>query len=437
MEWWQLLLVMFGALVALMLIGFPVALSFLVVAAVGAYQLWGGLIGLEQLITSLFTSLSHFSLVAVILFILMGEVMFQSGLAPRMLTAVDMWIGRVPGRLGLVAVSSGALFASMSGSSMSSTAVLGSLLLPEMEKRGYRKPMSLGPILGSGGLSIMIPPTALGIILAILAKVSVGKLLVAIVVPGLLMALFYALYIVIRAHFQPWLAPPYAVRSHPMPEKLWATVKYILPLGAIVFLVLGLIFLGVVTPTEAAAMGTAGSFVLAACFGRLDWQVVRSTLSNTLQTSAMVLFILAGALVFSQVLAFSGATRGLVGFIVGLDLSPLLLLIVLQLVLLVMGCFMENLAIMTITVPIFMPITASLGIDPVWFCVIVLLNMEMAAVSPPFGLSLFVMKAVAPADTTMGQLYRATLPFLACDALVMLLIIVYPPTAMWLVGQMQ
>ncbi len=436
MEWWLILVVFFVSLIGLMLIGLPVALSFILVSLGGSYWLWGGLSGFEQIITSLFSGLAHFSLVTVVLFILMGETTFRSGISHNVLDAVDQWVGRLPGRLGLVAVGAGSLFACMSGSSMSSIAVFGKLLVPEMERRGYKKPMSLGPILGSGGLSIMIPPTALGIILAVLTKVSVAELLIAIIIPGLIMALCYILYIVLRCYVQPHIAPNYEKKVMPLRRKLMFTLIYIVPIGGIIFLVLGLIFLGVATPSEAAATGAAGVFLLAACYKKLTWTVLIDSLTRTAKTSIMVLFILAGAMVFSQILAISGATQGFVEFVTGLSLPPILLLILLQIVLIILGCFMENMSIMMITMPIFMPIAESAGFNPIWFSVIVLLNMEMAATSPPFGLSLFVMKAVSPPDTTMWDLYKAATPFLICDAIALAIIIAFPGTALYLVNLM-
>lgn len=278
---------------------------------------------------------------------------------------------------------------------MGSIAILGSVLVPDMEKHGYKKPMSLGPILGSGGLAIMIPPTSLGVLLAALARISVGKLLIAIIIPGLLMAFFYAAYIIIRCLLQPSLAPTYEVTPTPLLEKLKNTGKYVLPAGLIIFLVTGVIFLGIATPTEAAASGAIGTFILAACYRRMNWQMLKTSVGSALEISVMMLIIIAGAKAFSQVLAFSGASKGMIQFVLSVPLAPILIVIAMQIILLFMGCFMEIFSIMMITIPIFIPIITALGFDPLWFGVIMLLNMEMATTSPPFGLSLFVMKGVA------------------------------------------
>ncbi len=432
MEWQLALAVILGSLLLLMATGMPVAFCFLVINVVGAFLLWGGGGGLLQLGHSIFGSVAQFTLLPVPLFILMGEIMFYSGLAPHMIDAIDKWMGRLPGRLGLVSVSAGTLFSVLTGASMASVAMLGSVLVPEMEKRGYKKAMSLGPILGSGGLAVMIPPSGLAVLLGAIAEISIGGVLIAIIIPGLLMAALYAAYIILRCWFQPSIAPPYDVAPIALSQKMMVSLRYIVPVGFIIFMVTGVIILGIATPTEAAAMGAFGSFILAAFYKRLNWEVVKKSVGGTIHTSAMLLMIIAGASAFSQILSYSGGGRGLVQFILSLPLSPLLVLIGMQIMLLFLGMFMSVVAIMMITIPLFMPVVYALGFDPIWFAVIFLLNMEMATTSPPFGLNLFVMKGSAPRDTTMGDIYRAALPFLGCDAIAMILIIAFPAIALWL-----
>ena len=437
MEWYLALLILFGSFIALLLIGVPVAFAFLVVNLAGIYFFWSGAVGLNQFILSVYDSVTIFALLPVALFVLMGEVMFHSGVAPRMMDVVDKWLGRLPGRLGLVAVGGGTIFATLSGSAVSGTAMLGSVLVPDMERRGYKKPMSLGPILGSGGLAIMIPPSALGVLLASLGRISVGGLLIAIIFPGLAMAILYATYIIVRCWLQPSIAPSYEPLRVPLSDKLMSAVKYVLPLGLILFLVIGVIFLGMATPTEAAATGSLGCFILAAAYGKLNWEMLKKSIGATLQVTVMMFMIFIGSSTFAQLLAYTGASRGLLEFAVGLPLAPIFLLMAMQLILLAMGTFMEPLSIMMVTLPIYMPIIHALGFPPLWFGAIMLLNMEMAVTSPPFGLSLFVMKGVAPSDTTMGDIYRAALPFLGCDLIVMIAMIYFPPLVLWLPGMMR
>jgi tripartite ATP-independent transporter DctM subunit len=283
----------------------------------------------------------------------------------------------------------------------------------------------------------MIPPSALGVLLASLALFSVGKFLIAIILPGLIMAVLYAGYILLRCRIQPHLAPSYEMVPVSLSQKILATVRYVLPLGSIVFLVVGLIFLGIATPTEAAALGALGCFVLGFIYRGLSSNIVKDSFSGTLQVTVMMFMILTGSTAFSQILAFTGASQGLVELAVGLPLPPILLLISMQLVLLVMGTFMEPLTIMMVTLPIFMPIVEHLGFNPLWFGAIMLLNMEMATTSPPFGLVLFVMKGVAPKGTEMRDIYLSALPFLACDAIAMIVMMAFPAVVLWLPGLMK
>ncbi len=434
MEWQLAALLFFGGLIFLMILGLPVAFCFLLMTLVGVFLFWGGEAGLRQLTISIFGSLSSFTLLPLPLFILMGEVMFHSGIAPHMMDALDKLMGRLPGRLGLLAVAGGTVFATLSGSSIGSVAMLGEVLTPDMEERGYKKAMSLGPILGSGGLAIMIPPSNLAVILGAIAEISIGKILIAIIIPGLLMATLYASYIIGRCYLQPSIAPAYEVTPTSILQKVVAFMRYVLPLGLIVFLVIGLIILGIATPTESAATGAIGTFILAAAYRRFNWQMVKKAILGTLRTMIMIFMIIASAQAFSQVLSFSGVGMGISKLLIDLPLAPIFIIVSMQVLILFLGMFIGPVAIMMITLPIFMPIIYALGFNPVWFTVIVLLNMEMSTTSPPYGLSLFVMKGVAPPDTTMMDIYRAALPFLLCDLIVMVLIIAFPTIALWLPG---
>ena len=436
MDWPVFLLILFGSLLLLMVMGIPVAFSFLAVIIVGAPMIWGLGPGMSQVILSLSDSLMNFALLPLPLFILMGEVVFHSNIAPKMIDTLDKWIGRVPGRLSIMAVAGGALFSTLTGTSLASTAMLGGTLIPEMEKRGYRKPMSVGPILGSGGLALMIPPSALAVLLGAIAEISIGRILIAIIVPGLLIAVLYGGYIIIRCIFQPSIAPAYQVDFTPLSEKIIAFTKHILPVGAIIFMVVGVIYAGIATPTEAAATGALSCFIFSLIQRSLTWDVVKKSMTATLRITVMVFMIIAGSQIFSQILAYSGAVNGLTEFILGLPTHRVLILLAMQVVLLLLGMFMNAQSIMMITLPIFMPVVYALDFEPVWFAVIYLLNMEMASTTPPFGLALFVMKGVAPKGTTMADICRAAVPFLLLDAIGMALIIIFPQMALWLVQTM-
>jgi tripartite ATP-independent transporter DctM subunit len=437
MEWYFFILIFLGTLALLLLIGVPIAFAFFLLVLIWGGILMGGTTGLVQVIHSIFENVAKFALLPLPLFILMGSVMFHSGIAPRIIDAVDMWLGRLPGRLGLVAVATGTLLGTLTGASHATNAILGSMLTPEMESRGYKKTMSLGPILGSGGLAIMIPPSSLAVFIGALAEISIGRILMGIIVPGLLMAFLYATYIVVRCWLQPSIAPSYAVTLPPLSHRLFIFAKHILPLGFVVFLVTGVIVLGIATPTEAASTGALGVFLLVAAYGKLTWKVIKDSFWGTIKISVMVFTIIAAARTFAQLLGFSGASRGLAEFVGTLPVDPVVIVIVIQLFGILLGMFMTPTGLLSIIVPLFLPVLIALKIDLVWFAVIMLLTSEMAPTSPPFGNSLFVMKGVAPPDTTMGQIYRAALPFLGCDLVAMAIIIAIPQIPLWLPSLMR
>ena len=306
------------------------------------------------------------------------------------------------------------------------------MLVPEMRKRGYDKVMCLGPVMGGGGLAIIIPPSGMAVVLATLAGISVGGLLIAGFVPGLVMAAMFAGYIIVRAVLQPHLAPPYALRQVPFRSKVVPMVKYVLPLGIIVFSVIGLMLLGICTPTESAAFGALATYVCAGFYGNLKWELIKKSFVGTMKTTGMILMIFTGSTAFSQILSFSGATKGVVNIAVGLPIPPIALIISMQLVVMFLGMFMEQMSILMITLPIFMPICAALHFDPLWFCCMMLINMSLANLSPPFGIELFVMKAVSPPDITMADIYRSAIPFILMEVAMIFLIMVFPLLATWL-----
>jgi tripartite ATP-independent transporter DctM subunit len=432
MPWYEAFALMIGAVLVLMMMGLPVALAFIAANIVGAVAFLGGERGIAQLINNSSSALTSFALVPVPLFLLMGELFFHTGLASRVFDAIDKLMGRVPARLSFVTVAGGTAFAALSGSSMASTAMLGSLMVPEMARRGYARVMSIGPILGVGGLAMLIPPSALAVLLGTLARIDVGQLLIAGVVPGLILAGLYALLILVLVKAAPRLAPAYDVAPAPLLTKLRLLATDILPMGFVVFLVVGLILLGWATPSEAAAFGAVGVMILAAAFRCLTWLALVRSIEGALKVTGMAFLIVLGSATFSQILAFSGASAGMLGWATSFDLSPLAMLLVMFGVLLVLGMFMDQLSMMLITVPIFFPLAQSYGFDLIWFGVIVLLALEISFTTPPFGLLLFVMRGVAPPGTTMAQICLAAIPFMACAFLLVALLIWEPRLALFL-----
>lgn len=432
MEWYEALALLLGAILVLMGIGMPVALAFLAANILGAWVFMGGERGVVQLLNNGWASLATFGLVPIPLFLLMGEVFFHTGLGARMFNAIDRLLGRLPGRLSYVTVLGGTGFATLSGSSMGSTALLGSLMVPEMNKRGYKTHMSIGPILGTGGLAIIIPPSALAVLLATLAEIDVGALLIAGVLPGLVLAGLYVATIWLQTRIDPTAAPAYEVEPIPMSRKLWFLLRDVVPMVGLMAAIVAMMIGGIVTPSEAAAFGALGVIILAALFRCLTLAALKAAVKGALRVTLMAFLIVFGSATFSQILAFSGASTGLIRWATGFELAPLAMLLVMFAVLLLLGMFMEQISIMLLTVPIFFPLAESLGFNLIWFAIIMLLALEISFTTPPFGLLLFVMKGVAPPETTMRQIYRAAFPFILCSLIVVALIVAWPPLALWL-----
>lgn len=434
MIWVEALAILLGSIIVLMALGMPVSIAFLGACILGAWLFMGGDRGVTQILNNGLGGLTSYALVPIPLFLLMGEVFFHTGLGARMFGTIDRLLGRLPGRLSHVTVLGGTGFATLSGSSMGSTALMGSLMVPEMNKRGYKKHMSLGPILGTGGLAIIIPPSALAVLLATLAKVDIAALLLAGVLPGLVLAGFYMATIWIQTKIDPSAAPPYEVAPVPLSEKLWMVLRDVVPMvGMMVGIVLMMLY-GIATPSEAAAFGALGVMILAILFRCLTLEAMKASIMGALRVTLMAYLIVFGSATFSQILAFSGASRGLIDWAISFDLAPVAMLLMMFGVLLVLGMFMEQISMMLLTVPIFFPLATQLGFDPVWFALIMLLGLEISFTTPPFGLLLFVMKGVAPPDTTMRDIWMAAVPFILCSLLLVGILILFPPLALWLPG---
>jgi tripartite ATP-independent transporter DctM subunit len=426
MEWWLIISLLFGGMVFLLLTNLPIAFAFLVVNIIGAYFFLGGIPGLVGVVTGAFTSITTFTLLPVPFFILMGELIFHSGLGLNAVNVLDKWLGNLRGRLSLLAIIMGVIIGALSGSTIATCALLGTILLPQMLEKGYSKNMSLGPLMGVGTVDALIPPNALTVVLASLANIDVGQLLIAGIVPGLMMSALYFIYVVLWLRIKPEEAPMYVVPKIPLKEKVIATVQYLLPLSFIIFMVIGLIFLGVATPTEAAATGTLGSFILALIYRRLKWEVLKKSVMGTVKVTTMIFMIIIVSSTYGEILAFTGAAAGMTSFITNLTIPTVVILIGMLIVVLIMGCFMETVAIMMITIPIYMPVVNAFGFNKIWFGVMMLIALETGLITPPFGVTLFVMKGVAPSDVTMGDIWRAVTPYVIIDILCIGLVLIMP-----------
>jgi tripartite ATP-independent transporter DctM subunit len=342
---------------------------------------------------------------------------------------LDKWLGKLRGRLSILAIIMGVIIGALSGSTIATCALLGTILLPDMLKRGYSKNMSLGPLMGVGTVDALIPPNALTVVLASLANIDVGQLLMAGIPAGLIMSALYFVYVLLWVRIRPEEAPMYDVPKIPLKEKVRVTLRDLIPLGFIIFMVLGFIFLGVATPTEAAATGTLGSFILTLIYRRLNWEILKKSVMGTVKITCMIFMIVIVSTTYGQILAFTGAAAGMTEFIIKLSIPPIVILIGMLVVVLILGCFMETVAIMMITIPIYMPVVNAFHYNPVWFGVLMLIALETGLITPPFGVTLFVMKGVAPPEVTMSDIWRAVTPYVIIDILCIGLVLVMPALA--------
>lgn len=463
MEWYWILTALLGSTLTLMFIGIPVGIAFILVNTVAAFLLFGRFsgfdanmfAGISQLTDNAFANMAIFAIVPIPMFLLMGELFFHTGLAGRMFNAVENLMGRAPARLSYVTVAGGTAFATLSGSSMGSTALLGTLMVPEMTSRGYKKSMSIGPILGTGGLAMLIPPSALAVLLGTLAELDIGKLLIAGIVPGLILALMYTVLIYVRTVIDPDAAPVYEVQWISWRRRLQMFFADVVPMVSVIILVILLIMFGVATPSESAAYGSLGVIVLSIIYlfvvplllgdrERVSafWPEFKVALWKSMwgasRVTIIALMILFGSSLFSNVLAASGASVKLIEWVTSFDVSGFVMLLIMFGILLLLGMFMDQLAMMLLTVPIFFPIMAGIdfgmGADRqvIWFAVIMLLAMEISFTTPPFGLLLFVMQGVAPPGTKFSEICMAAIPFMACAMLLVALILAFPPLVTWL-----
>jgi tripartite ATP-independent transporter DctM subunit len=433
MGWVEASFLLFGGLVVIMAVGLPVAFAFLAIDIIGAWIYLGGEAGLIQFSRNAVQSVTSFALTPIPFFVLMGEVLFQSGVAMKAIDAFALLIRRVPGRLSVIAIVAGTVFSAISGSTIATTALLGTLMLPTMLARGYEPKMAMGPIIGIGGVDLLIPPSALTVLLGSLAGISISGLLIGGIVPGLMMSTMFLAYIILRCYFNPALAPVEELDQAPaLWDRWWPFFVYVIPLLSIFGIVVGAMSAGWATPTEAAAVGAAATIVAAMAYRSLSVDNLMKALLGTAAISGVILFIIVGATTFAQVLSFSGVVNGITGLITAHGLSTMTVLLGMILILIFLGCFVDQVSMMLITLPFFMPLVVNLNIDPIWFGVMFLICMQLGLLHPPFGLLLFTMKSVAPPNITMNQIYLAAAPYVVFALIVLFMILLFPAIATWL-----
>ena len=419
--------VIFVPLLILIGLSVPVAFCFALVG-MGLMLFLQGPKGLYLLMLGMYGTATGFVTVAVPLFIFMAEVALFSGVTARLFDAANKWMGRVPGGLPIATVASCAVFSAVTGSSVANASTIGLVAIPEMKKKKVDMGLAAGAIVAGGGLGILIPPSILFILYGILTEASVGQLFMAGLIPGIIDAIGYMAVIAVLVSLKPSLAPHR--EKFPFREKLKSAIE-IWPVIALILLVLGTIYLGVCTPTESAALGAVGSIIISAMYKKLTLANFKNALLKTVHITCMALWILLGATAFASALEVSGIPHRIVEIVSNLDVSPMVLIISMNILVLLLGFVMESVGILMLVTPIFVPIIEALGFSPIWWGVVFCINIELALGTPPVGYNLFVIQGIAP-DIPLKTIYKGVLPFFISDLTVLAFCIAFPQIVLWL-----
>jgi len=415
-------------------IGLEIAISLALVGMLGLVILKGWTVGLSTVGSIAWSNATSFNFIALPLFVFMSAVLLHSGIGRGLFTAVAKWVGFLPGGMAIAGVLSCAIFSAVSGSSVATAATIGLIAIPEMERRGYARPLIIGSLAAGGTLGILIPPSIPMIIYGVMTETSIGHLYMAGIVPGILLALIFVAYIVVHALVRPQDAPRSVGDGGTFAERI-AALREMGPVALLVFVVLGSMYLGVVTPTEAAALGSLVSLLMAAWMRALSWSNLKGAFVETVRTTSMVMLIIIFAAIFSHVIALIGTPKALLDGIAALDLERWAFFVLVFAVLLAIAYALEELSVMIIVLPILFPLVTSFGFDPVWFGIIMIIWLEIGFITPPVGLNLFVIQGMMPGasarDVTIG-----TTPFVLLMILMVAILFAFPELALWLPAQM-
>jgi tripartite ATP-independent transporter DctM subunit len=425
-------LLIVAALLLLMLTGMPLGVVTLVVS-IGTALIYFGPRGLFLVASNVYGLLENYPLVAVPLFVFMASILERAGVAEDLFNAMSIVAGDLRGGVAVQTCVVAVIMAAMTGIMGGEIVMLGLIALPQMLRLGYDRKLAMGTICAGGSLATLIPPSIIMIVYGLTAQVSISDLFLGGALPGLLLASLYITYIIIRCRLQPELAPlaPEAMRRMPRAEKLKAMKGLILPMAVITW-VLGSIYGGIASVTEAAGVGVFGALLAALVRGRLNWTMIQIALKQTMVTVGTIIWLILGAVSLVGIYNIIGGNHFVQGLLTGLDLPPLGVIFVMMGILVVLGTFMEWIAIVFITIPIFAPVVTSLGFDPIWFGILFVMNMQIYFLSPPFGPACFWLKSVAPPDVTLGEIFSSVWPFICLQIIGLILVMVFPEIALWL-----
>jgi len=422
--------------VVLLALGLPLAFITGSLGVLLTLFLWGPP-SLHLMATRVFDLMGSYTMIAVPMFILMAAMLERSGVAEDLYSALYQWMGPLRGGLAIATVMACTLMAAMTGIIGAAVVTMGLVALPAMLQRGYNKQLAMGSIMAGGSLGTLIPPSVVFVVYGLEANVSIGKLFLAGIAPGLLLSALYVAYIAARGAFNPTLCPALAPdqRIRSIRAKITLSRYLILP-GGLILAVLGAIYLGITSITEASGVGALGAFACALAHKRLTWANVKESLYVTIKTTAMVMWLFFGASTFVAAYTRAGGAELISNAMLGLGLGPWGVVIVMQLIMIGLGMFLDWLGILLLAMPVFVPIIVTLGFDPIWFGVLYVMNMQMAYLSPPFGGALFYMKGVAPAGISMSDVIRSVWPFLVLQMLGLALVMAFPQIALWIPAHM-
>lgn len=419
---------MMACFAILMVIGTPIFAA-LGVASISGILMKSGLGGLDVIPATLHRGMASYSLIAIPLFILMGEVIARTSIGGKLYQLFYLWLNRLPGGLAVASVGSSAVFGAMSGVSVAGAATIGRFAIPEMLKRGYSPSLSSGTIAAAGALALLIPPSIGFVLYGEMADQSIGKLFIGALLPALMVTVMMVIYVALVAIFKPESAPRNS-EVVTWAQKL-AALKDIWAASLLILLVLGTIYLGIATPTEAAGIGAAGAFIIAIAYKEMNWRTALQILRSTAVTSGMILLILAAALLFGYIMTRLMIPQKLVALITASSQPAWVILLFVLLFLIVVGMFLDIVSLILITTPVLLPVIVALGYDPLWFGIVMIIACEMAVITPPVGLNLYVIKGIAP-QISLQQITRGALPFVALEILAIVILTIFPEIILWL-----
>lgn len=411
-------------------VGVPIAFSLVAVGAAGMFYMTGIGPTLAQISMIAWDKGSSFVILCVPLYILMGQLVFHTGIATDLYDFVQKWLGRLPGGLAIASVFACAGFGAVTGSSLAAVATMGAIVMPEMKKYRYSDRLATGVLSASGTLGILIPPSIIFVFYGIMTDTSIAALFIAGIVPGIITAIFYSMNVYIRCRINPEIGP--VGPAYSWRERV-SSLKKVTPVVIIFLVVIGGIYGGVFSPTEASGIGVTGVLLVTIIMGRLTWEKFKQSLLDTGITSAMIFAILIGGYLFSRFLALTEVTTNLITFIQDLQLNQYLFMFCVMLFFALLGCVLDVFGMLILTLPFLFPIILQLGYDPVWFGVFAVIMAEIALVTPPIGVNVFIMKNLAP-EVAIEDIFKGIMPFLICDFTLIVLLIFFPQIALWLPG---